>query len=251
MGELVAVVYSPEEKAAVAAFLEQRRPRCLASLSSSSSSRSPSAPSFRPGRPVENRVDARQSRAVEPAPDATRELQTSRLRFADLARELERYADASGAEIEGARVRAAEAYRKAAIRPRAARAREVPARELPGDRYFQLLLDRDPQRLIRVRGRQDQEQRGSRSRRELRRQPRERRAGAGGRARARRRPAAGWTSVNMAVAGLHFSRSTRSRPTRSRPRARPHRGRSVETADPALQLTGNNWFSYASRFGEF
>ena len=254
MGELVAAVYSPEEKAAVAAVLEQKRTalpgvafvQFVVPLAER-------AELF--DLAVRWRTELMHANRGQSNPHLAQlvDLQTSRLRFADLARELERYAEAGGSEIEGARVGAAEAYRKAGDPAGELRVlARFPIDRLPGDRYFELLLDRDPQRLIALAGAMTKST-----------EVRDRVANfvvshgtadqalAVVRARGQGLPPV-WTSVNTAVAGLHFSRfeaaTTNAFTTALGGLTVADQ---LKPADVALQVTGDNWFAYASRFGEY
>ena len=115
MGDLIARGFSPEEKTAFAAFLEQKRTalpqgdfvRFLVPLAERAGLLE-LAVRWR----TELMVASRQNEANEHLARLV-ELQTSRLRFAELAGELERFADLGARLAFDARVSAVEAYRRA------------------------------------------------------------------------------------------------------------------------------------------
>ena len=256
MGDLIARGFSPEEKTAFAAFLEQKRTalpqgdfaRFLVPLAERAGLLE-LAVRWRTELMVagpQNEADEHLARLVE--------LQTSRLRFAELAGELERFADFGAPVASDARVSAAEAYRKAGDPAGELRVltKSPPASlsEPLLTRYFALLLERDPQRLIRIAGTG---------------QPRIRNAAANfavghgtfdqalAAVRARGQGLAPvWTSAHTALVGLHFARFDAS--TAAAFTTALGAGTVAERLKPidrSLQLAGDNWFAYSSRFGEY
>src|SRR5262249_52549949 len=116
MGDVVARDFTPEEKSAFAAFIEQKKAAAesgevdvlLLPLAEHAGLTDV------PARGRTERLEA--ARRNESSSHLARlvQLQTERLRFGDLAQELERFADAGGPMAFQARVEAADAFHKAA-----------------------------------------------------------------------------------------------------------------------------------------
>jgi Flp pilus assembly protein TadD len=256
MGTLVARLFSPEAKTALAASLERKRTavspddfvRFLVPFVERAGLLE-LAVRWRTELLNADRQSARTDHLTRLV-----ELQTSRLRFAELASELERFADAGARVAFDARFSAAEAYRKAGDATGELRVlSKIPIttlQEAQLPRYFALLLARDPQRLIALAATG---------------QPRIRDAAANFvvghgnadqalavvRARGQGLPPV-WTNAYTALVGLHFSRFDASTTTAfTTVLGADTVAERLQPVDKSLQLAGDTWFAYSSRFGEY
>jgi cellulose synthase operon protein C len=182
------------------------------------------------------------------------DLQTSRLRFAELARELERFADAGARVALDARFAAADAYRKADDPAGELRVlSKIPVTSLHDavlQRYFALLLEREPQRLITLAGTGQARIRDAAANFVVGHGNVDQ-ALAAVRARGQGLPPI-WTTAHTALVGLHFSRfdaSTTAAFTTALGGGTV--GERLKPVDRSVQLAGDTWFAYGSRFGEY
>jgi tetratricopeptide (TPR) repeat protein len=268
MGDIVAQDFTPEEKAAFAAFLEQKKtttPRVDVDLVllplAEHAGLEEIAVRWRTElleADRQNSSSGHLSRLVE--------LQTERFHFAELAQELERLADLGGPLAGRARIEAAQAYRKAGDPAGELRIlSRVPVVSLPASlltRNFELLLERDPQRLISLAGAPT----GALAR-----------AGAGRPAPAIRDAAANfvvgrgtadqalaavrargqglppvWTDAYTALVGFHFARfETATTGAFTAALGAATIGERLKPVDRSVLLAGDTWFAYGSRFGEY
>jgi tetratricopeptide (TPR) repeat protein/predicted Zn-dependent protease len=262
LGEMAAIVardFTPEEKVQLAAFLEQQKgvlPRGDAiSLLLPLAERAGLVDLAVRWRSASLDADGLRESS---GGDLSRliELQTSRLRFAELAKALERLADAGGvpALVHQARVAAAESYDKAADEAGVMRVlSRMPLVSLPEGllaRYFEVLLERDPPRLIALAGS------GSRTVRDaaanyIVEHGTADQALSAVRARGQGLPPV-WTNAYTALVGFHFARydaaTTGAFSTALGAQTIADR---LKPADRATQLAGDTWFAYGSRFGEY
>ena len=256
MGDLVARDFTPEEKAAFAAFLEQRK------AAAPRPDLDPMLLTLAEHAGLEELVVRWRTSVMEAerrSPSARHlsalvELQTERLRFADLAKTLERLADLGGPLQRQALLEAAGAYQKAGDPASEVRMlSRVPLIDLPAarlSRYFELLLERDPQRLVTLartaptvirdavanyvvgHGTADQ-------------------ALAAIRARGQGLPPV-WTNAYAALVGLHFSRfDAGTTGAFTSVLGTGTVGERLTPVDRTVRLAGDTWFAYGSRFGEY
>ena len=256
MGDLVARLFSPEDKTAFAAFLEQKRgavprddyERFLVPLVE------------RAGLlelAVHWRTELMEANRQEEAnPHFTRlvDLQTSRLRFAELASGLERFADAGTRSIFSVRLSAADAYRKAGDAAGELRVlSKIRVAILPEahlERYFALLLERDPQRLVSLAGTGDARIRNAAANFVVAHGTFDQ-ALAVVRARGQGLPPV-WTDAYTALVGLHFSRFDAPTTTAfTNVLGDVTVAERLKPVDRSLRLAGDTWFAYGSRFGEY
>ncbi len=256
MGDVVARDFTPEEKAAFAAFLEQRK------AAASRPDLDPMLLTLAEHAGLEEivvrwRTEVMEAERRNPSTrhlSALVELQTERLRFADLAKTLERLADLGGPLQRQALLEAAGAYEKAGDPASEVRMlSRVPLVDLPAarlSRYFELLLERDPPRLVALartaptmirdavanyvvgHGTADQ-------------------ALAVIRARGQGLPPV-WTNAYAALVGLHFARfdaGTTGAFTAALGTGTV--GERLTPVDRTVRLAGDTWFAYGSRFGEY
>ncbi len=256
LGDVVDRLYSPEEKVAFAASLESRK----ATVPQNDFVQALVPLAERAGL-LELAVRWRTelmitNRQTEPNEHLARlvDLQTRRLRFAELATELERFADTGARSGFTARHYAADAYRKGGDGDGEFRVlSKIPLRTL-GDahrqRYFALLLDRDPQRLIALAAAETSSIRDAAANFLVAHGTFDQ-ALAAVRARGQGLPPI-WTTAYTALIGLHFSRFdvATTAAFNSALGAATVSDR-LEPVDRSLQLAGDTWFAYASRFGEF
>jgi Flp pilus assembly protein TadD len=256
MADLVARVFSPEEKTAFAAFLERKK----AALPHGDFVRFLVPFAERAGL-LELAVRWRTELMVASRQDESTEhlvrlvdLQTSRLRFAELAAELERFADSGARVASDARVSSAEAYRKAGDPTGELRvSAKIRVTSLPEPllrRYFELLLERDPQRLVALAGAGDARIRDAAANFAVGHGTFDQ-AMAAVRARGQGLPPV-WTHAYSALVGFHFARFDAS--TTAAFTTALGAGTVAERLKPVdrtLQLAGDTWFGYGSRFGEY
>ena len=256
LGDLVARGFAPEEKTAFAAFLEEKR----AALPRGDFARLLVPLAERAGLidlAVRWRTELMEASRQNESNEHLRrlvDLQTSRLRFAELAGELERFADSGARVAPDARLSAADAYRKAGdpageLRMLATiQATNLPA--APLRRYFELLLDREPQRLVALAGAGDRRIRDAAANFVVGHGTFDQ-ALAVVRARGRGLPPV-WTNAHTALVGLHFARfdpaTTEAFTAALGPGTVAER---LKPVDRSLQLAGDSWFAYSSRFGEY
>ena len=256
MGDLVAREFSPEEKTAFAAFLEQKRaalPRndfvlLLVPLAEHAGLLDLA---------VRWRTELMEAgRQNQNNPHLTRlvELQTSRLRFAELASELERFADSGARVRDDARAQAADAYRKAGDPAGELRVLEVisapilPAPQLT--RYLELLLERDPQRLVTLAGAGQARVRDTVANFAVGHATFDQ-AMAVVRARGRGLQPV-WTNAYTALLGLHFARfDVSTSDAFNAALGASTVAERLKPVDRSRQLAGDTWFAYGSRFGEY
>jgi tetratricopeptide (TPR) repeat protein len=256
MGESVGRDYSPEEKTAFAAFLEQRR----AGLPLSDVDELLTPVAERAGLydlAVRWRTElleaSRQDESNRHLPRLV-ELQTSRMRFADLADELARFASLGTPVANYARSSAADAYRKAANPAAELRIlSQIPVTHLPEPqlgRYLELLLQRDPQRLVALAGGGPREIRDATANFVVGHGTFDH-AMAVVRARAQGLPPV-WINAYTALVGLNFARfdgATAAAFTTALGGSTV--GERLTPVDRSRQLAGDTWFAYGSRFGEY
>jgi tetratricopeptide (TPR) repeat protein len=256
MGDLVGRQYSPEEKNVFAASLEQRR----AALSRSDFEALLVPLAERAGLldlAVRWRTDLLEAdRGTELHTHLTRlvDVQTSRLRFSDLAGELERFADSGARLASDARVSAAEAYRKAGDTKGELRVlAKIPIANLSErqlTREFELLLDADPQRLITLAGTGQSRIRDAAANFVVSHGSADQALEAV-RARGKGLPPV-WTNAYTALVGLHFARFDASTTGAFRAALGPPTvGERLKPVNRSLQLAGDVWYAYGSRFGEY
>jgi tetratricopeptide (TPR) repeat protein len=256
MGDLVGQLFSPEEKVALAASLERTRaavrPDDFVRFVVPLAERAGLAELAVRWR-TELMVAARQHESNEHLARLV-DLQTSRLRFAELASELERFADSGARAGLAARHAAAEAYRKAGDAASELRVLSKISvsmlHEGQRQRYFALLLERDPQRLVGLAASGAPHIRDAAANFTVAHGSFDQ-ALAVVRARGQGLPPV-WTTAYTALVGLHFSRF--DAPTTAAFTSVLGAGTVVERLKPvdrSLRLAGDSWFAYASRFGEF
>ena len=256
MGGVVARDFSPEEKAAFAAILEQKK--ATASRADLELMLLPLAEDAGladlTARWQTELMEADRQREFNPHLSRLIELQTARLRFGELGRELERFADLGGPLVDRARVEAAEAYRKAGDPAGEVRVLSrialVNLSAPLGTRYFELLIEREPQRLVVLalsgpasirdavanyvigHGTPDQ-------------------ALAVVRARGQSLTPV-WTNAYMALVGFYFGRfDTTTTEAFTSALGGGTVGERLKPVDRSLRLAGDIWFAYGSRFGEY
>jgi tetratricopeptide (TPR) repeat protein len=256
MGDLVSRQYSPEDKTAFAAFIERKR----AALPPEDFDRYLVPLAERAGLldlAVRWRTELlHASRAREDNEHLARlvDLQTRRMRFAELAGDLERFADSGPRTVFEARIAAAEAYRKAGDAAGELRViAKIPVVNLPAallTRYLALLLEREPQRLVTLAGAGQARIRDTVANFAVAHGTVEQALAVVG-ARGRGLPPV-WTSAYTALVGLHFARFDASTTTAF---TTALGGATVadrlKPVDRSLQLAGDTWFAYGSRFGEY
>jgi Flp pilus assembly protein TadD len=256
MGAAVAREYSPEEKTAFAAFLEQKR----AGLPGSDVDELLVPLAERAGLydlAVQWRTELleanRKNESYAPILRLV-ELQTSRLRFRDLAIELERFAGLGPLHQDDVRGSAADAYRKDGDPEGELRMLSLtPAESLSEPRlarYFELLLERDPQRLAVLAGGRDARIRDATANFVIGHGTFDQ-AMAVVRARGRGTPPV-WINAYTALVGLNFARfdaATAGAFTAALGGSTV--GERLTPVDRSKQLAGDTWFAYASRFGEY
>jgi Flp pilus assembly protein TadD len=256
MGEVVARDFAPEEKTAFAAFLEQKKAamdagdfQILLVPLADRAGLMELAVRWR----AELMTGDRLSQSNEHLGRLV-QLQTDRLRFADLAKQLETFADLGGRHVIEARNASAEAYRKASDPAGELRVlSRASLIDLPPPlltRYFELLLERDPPRLITLAGAG---------------QPRIRDAVANHvvahatidqalaviQARGRGLPPV-WTKAYTALVSLHFGRfDATTTGVFTSLLGTGTVGEGLAPVDRATGLAGDTWFAYASRYGEY
>jgi tetratricopeptide (TPR) repeat protein len=256
MGEIVARQFSPEEKTAFSAFLEQKRTslpqddfvQLLVPLAERAGLLELAVrwrtELMEADRQNENNGHLR--RLVD--------LQTSRLHFAELASELERFADRGARLAFDARISAADAYRKAGDRTGELRVlTKLPVNNLTEAllaRFLELLLEREPQRLVTLAGAGPPDIRDAAANFVVGRGTFDQ-ALIVVRARGQGLPPV-WNSAYTALVGLHFARFDPS--TTDAFRRALGAGTVAERLKPvdrSLELAGDTWFAYSSRFGEY
>ena len=256
LGDMVARGFAPEEKTAFAAFLEEKR----AALPRGDFALLLVPLAERAGlidQAVRWRTELMEASRQNESNEHLRrlvDLQTSRLRFAELAGELERFADSGARVAPDARLSAADAYRKAGdpageLRILAA-IQATSLSDAPLRRYFELLLDREPQRLVALAGAGDQRIRDAAANFVVGHGTFDQ-ALAVVRARGQGLPPV-WTNAHTALVGLHFARfdaaTTEAFTAALGPGTVAER---LKPVDRSLQLAGDSWFAYSSRFGEY
>ncbi len=254
MGGIVARDFTPEEKSAFAAFLEQKKaalapPEFEAFLVPLAQQAGCVELAVR--WRVELMTASRASRA-NPHVASLVQLQTERLRFAELAKQLDAFAALGGPLVTDARLDAADAYRKAGDPANELRVlSQVRLTDLrQPDRFYELLLERDPQRLMGLVGT------GAAARRDavadfIIAHGTADQALAAVRARGQGLPPV-WTPAYTALVGLHFSRFDAT--TTGAFQSVLGTGTVGERLTPTnreAQLAGDTWFAYGSRFGEY
>ena len=256
LADLVARGFAPEEKTAFAAFLEEKR----AALPRGDFARLLVPLAERAGLidlAVRWRTELMEASRQNESNEHLRrlvDLQTSRLRFAELAGELERFADSGARVAPDARLSAADAYRKAGdpageLRILAA-IQATHLSDAPLRRYFELLLDREPQRLVALAGAGDQRLRDAAANFVVGHGTFDQ-ALAVVRARGQGLPPV-WTNAHTALVGLHFARFDAATIDAFTAALGPGTvAERLKPVDRSLQLAGDSWFAYSSRFGEF
>ena len=256
LGEVVARDYSPEEKAAVASFLEQKR----AALPRSDFADLLVPLAERTGAlelAVRWRIELMEANRGNEFNGHFRrlvDLQTSRLRFAELASELERFADSGARVAYEARVSAAEAYRKAGDPAGELRVlAKIAVTSLPDTlltRYVELLLERDPQRLVTLAGSGQARIRDAVANFVVGHGTVEQALAV---VRARGQGLAPvWTNAHAALVGLHFARfDAATTAAFTTALGADTVGERLKPVDRSMQLAGDTWFAYGSRFGEY
>jgi tetratricopeptide (TPR) repeat protein len=254
MGEIVARELTPEEKSAFAAFLVQKKtvmPRGdFEDLLVPFAERAGFVELA-----VRWRAELMNANRSSPANEHLSKLvqrQTARLRFVELANELEASADLGGRHVTEARLEAANAYRKAG--DQAAELRmlsQVRLNELPTpSRYYELLLERDPQRLIALAATGDTARRNAVADFVIAHGTADQALSAV-RARGQGMPPV-WTQAYTALVGLHFSRFDATTTGAFHSVLGPATvGEQLTPVDRTARLAGDTWFAYGSRFGEY
>jgi len=257
MGSQIARGYAPEEKLAFAAFLERKK----TGLSSADFERF-LVPLAERANLLDLAVRWRtelleaygDSQIQNPHLARLIDLQTGRLKFVELARELDRLADTPTRLSISARSSAADAYRRAGDRAgEFAALSKIPVDQLFGthlDRYFELLLEREPQTLVGLANHPDLRTRDAAANFVVGHGTADQ-ALAAIRVRGQRRPPV-WTSAYTALLGLHFARydapTTNAFTTALGGSTVAER---LKPVDRSRQLAGDTWFAYSSRFGEY
>ena len=256
MGDIVASDFGPEEKAAFAVFLGQKK----ATAQRADVERVLLPLADRAGLSdltVAWRTELMEAdRQSQPNGYVTSlvEMQTGRLRFAELATALERFAGLGGPMVFPARIQAAEAYRKAGDPSAELRLlSSIPAINLPAPllaRYFELLLERDPLRLVALTGAGQASMRDAVASYVVGHGTVDQ-ALAAVRARGQGLPPV-WTNAYTALVGLHFGRFDAA--TTDAFTAVLGAGTVegwLKPVDRSVRLAGDAWFAYGSRFGEY
>jgi tetratricopeptide (TPR) repeat protein len=259
LGDVVARDFTPEEKVAVAAFLEQKK-----TAMAEGEVRRTLLPIVERAGLVETEVGWRNGwletagLTASSGQDISRliDAQTQRLRFADLAQTLARLADRGGvpASVAHARTEAAEAYRKAGDDDGELRVlSRLPLESLSGlqrARYFALRLARDPQGLIALAGTAHPSTRDAIANYVVSQGTADQ-ALAVVRARGQGLPPV-WTQAHSALIGLHFARYDAATTGAFTAALGPDTiAARLIPADRKAQLAGDAWLEYGSRFGEY
>jgi cellulose synthase operon protein C len=256
MGTLIAAGFSPEEKTAFVATLESKK----AALPPGEFERFLVPLAERAGlldlavRWQTELLEANRPDVDNPHFRRLIELQNGRLRFVELARELERFADAGTPLANPARTGAADAYRSAGDKVGEVRVlSKVPITSLSNAhlaRYFELLLEREPQRLVALAGSGQLRIRDAAANFVVGHGTFDQ-ALAAVRARGQGMPPV-WTPAYSALVGLHFARyDTPTTTAFTTVLGAPTVDDRLKPANRSLQLAGDTWFSYSSRFGEY
>ena len=265
MGDSVARDFTPEEKATFAAFLEQRKTtaqRADVELVLLPLAEHAGLEEIAVRWRTEIMEADRQSRSPAHLSRLV-ELQTERLRFTELAQELERFADLGGPLAGQARIEAAQAYGKAGDPAGELRIlSRIPVVGLPPPlltRNFELLLERDPQRLIGLAGALAGAGAGVAGRPAIRDAAANFVVGRGTadqalavvRARGQGLPPV-WTNAYTALVGFHFARfETATTGAFTAALGAATIGERLKPVDRSGLLAGDAWFAYGSRFGEY
>jgi tetratricopeptide (TPR) repeat protein len=257
MGEIAAREYAPEEKRAFAAFLEQKRPGVAAADFAALLVPLAERAGF-VDLAVRWRVELMRANRSTENDDMQRlvQLQTERMRFRELAQQLEGLVALRRPSSVAAAFAAADAYRKAGDPAGEFRVLSGLGQRALSTRFFELLLEQDPQRLIALAGPGPAGGTGSVTLRDaaanfLVARGTSDQALAAVRARGQGLPPV-WTPAYIALVGLHFSRvdATTADAFRS-VLGVGSVGDRLMPVDRATRLAGDVWFEYASRFGEY
>lgn len=256
LADLVDRLFSPEEKAAFASALDAKK----ATLSDDDFVRF-LVPLAERARLLDLAVRWRTELMLAHRDDVPNEhverlveLQTSRLRFAELATELERFADAGARSGFTVRHHAADAYRRSGdVAGEFRMLSKIPVRALGGshrERYFTLLLERNPHQLVALAAAEVPDVRNAAAN-FLVANGSFQQAILGVTARGQGLPPV-WTHAYTALVGLHFSRfDTPTTTAFTNALGGATVAERLKPVDRSLQLAGDTWFAYASRFGEF
>jgi tetratricopeptide (TPR) repeat protein len=257
MGEIAAREYAPEEKRAFAAFLEQKRPSVPAADFAALLVPLAERAGFL-DLAVRWRVELMRANRSNVNDDMRRlvQLQTERMRFLELAQQLEELVALRRPSSVEAGFAAADAYRKAGDPAGEFRMLSGLGQRALSTRFFELLLERDPQRLIALAGSGPGPGTGNATLRDavanfLVARGTVDQALAAVRARGQGLPPV-WTQAYTALVGLNLSRfdATTTDAFRSVLGAGPV-GDRLMPVDRATRLAGDVWFEYGSRFGEY
>jgi tetratricopeptide (TPR) repeat protein len=251
MGTVAATYFTPEEKAALQTFLEKQGPGTLTPMA-----RSAGLPDLE-ARWLSAQMMANAGQA-DAAEQRFSELQKRRLRYDDLAHRLLEYWNVYPPNLNKNRlpVQAAEAYRAAENETGELSSLTLGQQHggLAGealDRYLELLLKRDPQRLVAIAGSSSETERDAAANAAVA-------SGDGGlalravAARGRGLPPV-WTKAYSGLVGLHYAGTSLQTETDfvaalGSGSIGEQLGKKI---DRSQQLAGDAWFYYGTAYGEY